>query len=100
MEQYLQEYEHRKREKAYLRKQNKRAVPASSVHNDSLHGNSYHGRRIITPSMIESLDSSGNRQIQDKRGESSADNSANDAAAGDMKTANVEESQSNQETAV
>lgn len=52
MDEYLQEYEHRKREKASL----KRGLPASSIHNDSLHGSSYHGRKIITPNMIESLD--------------------------------------------
>jgi Amt family ammonium transporter len=58
MDDFLREYEHRKREKAYLKKNKMKAspIPASSVHQESLHGNSYHGRRIITPNMIESLD--------------------------------------------
>eukprot|EP01083_Nonionella_stella_P044940 120869_1 len=56
MEDYLKEYEHRKREKAYLKN---REHPMSSVHQESLHGNSYHGRKIITTQMIESLDANG-----------------------------------------
>ena len=65
MDEYLKEYEHRKREKAYLAKANFDSrkgllapIPASSVHLGSLHGHSYHGRKVITPSMIDSLDAS------------------------------------------
>jgi hypothetical protein len=67
---YLQEYEHRKREKTYLRKHPHgriNAIPASSIHDPDLHGNSYHGRRIITSQMIESLDVSGGSQKSNKR---------------------------------
>jgi hypothetical protein len=65
MDGYLKEYEHRKREKAYLAKANIDSckgllapIPASSVHLGSLHGHSYHGRRVITSDMIEALDAS------------------------------------------
>ena len=73
MNEYLKEYEHRKRERAYFKKLNKgmdgsngsktsspSGIPASSIHNQSLHGNSYHGRRIISSTMIESLDTVSN----------------------------------------
>jgi len=63
MEDYLKEWEHRKMEKALLKKVNDRAHLGSSVHQESLHGNSYHGRRIITSNMIESLDANGNLVI-------------------------------------
>ena len=60
MDEYLKEYEHRQRERVYLKRVNTKntissrgAVPASSVHQESLHGNSYHGRKIITSDMIE-----------------------------------------------
>ena len=64
MDDYMAEYEHRKRERAYVRKNahpvkkilDKSPLPASSLHNESLHGNSYHGRKVITSNMIESLD--------------------------------------------
>mmetsp|Transcript_7037 Transcript_7037/g.15302 ORF Transcript_7037/g.15302 Transcript_7037/m.15302 type:complete len:635 (+) Transcript_7037:405-2309(+) len=61
MEEYLQEYECRKRERAYFKKERSRSIPASSIHQDSLHGNSYHGKRIITSNMIESLDATAGK---------------------------------------
>lgn len=70
MDDYLQEYEHRQREKTYLRKHPHgriNAIPASSIHDPDLHGNSYHGRRIITSDMIESLEASGGSQKSNKR---------------------------------
>ena len=84
MEEYLQEYEHRKREKAYFKKVNannrrldgsggsggggglnglRGAIPASSIHDTSLHGTSYHGKKIITTNMIESLDTTSEQNI-------------------------------------
>ena len=60
MDEYLQEYEHRRAEKTYFKRmtmnERKKGIPATSIHNDSLHGSSYHGRKIITSKMIESLD--------------------------------------------
>mmetsp|Transcript_34870 Transcript_34870/g.79609 ORF Transcript_34870/g.79609 Transcript_34870/m.79609 type:complete len:591 (-) Transcript_34870:247-2019(-) len=47
MDEYLAEYEERKRERMYFRKIGKNnTLPASSVHSRSLHGTSYHGRKI------------------------------------------------------
>lgn len=53
MDEYLKEYEHRKN---YQKTKANDSLPASSLHNQSLHGGSYHGRKIITSTMIESLD--------------------------------------------
>mmetsp|Transcript_26125 Transcript_26125/g.48088 ORF Transcript_26125/g.48088 Transcript_26125/m.48088 type:complete len:424 (+) Transcript_26125:74-1345(+) len=81
MDGYLEEYEHRKREKAYFKKNNDRmggSLPASSIHQESLHGNSYHGRRIITSNMIESLDTISNERMENNN----ASEIANDAAVG------------------
>ena len=55
MDDYLHEYEHRRREKADLFKMNLSPIPASSVHQSNLHGRSYHGRKVITQNMIDSL---------------------------------------------
>ena len=77
MDEYLQEYEHRQREKAYFKKNNDRGLPASSIHQESLHGNSYHGRRIITSNMIESLDTIGNEGMENNN----TSDIANDVAA-------------------
>jgi hypothetical protein len=66
IDEYLQEYEQRKRERAYVfanRKSLLTPIPASSVHNPSMHGHSYHGRKVITPTMINSLDASSSSQI-------------------------------------
>lgn len=49
---YLDEYVHRRRERAFL-KNSSGHIPASSVHSPSLHGHSYHGRKVITPAMKE-----------------------------------------------
>lgn len=78
MEEYIKEYEHRKRERAALKKVNdaapgsggRGAISASSVHQESLHGNSYHGRKIITSAMIASLDVTGDTE-NGQRGSSS-----------------------------
>ena len=84
MDDYMAEYEHRKRERAYVRKNahpvkkilDKSPLPASSLHNESLHGNSYHGRKVITSNMIESLDVSSSRNGMDSsNGRSSLDGS-------------------------
>jgi len=62
MQEYLREYEHRQRERAFFKKMNQArrnspgGIPASSVHQQSLHGHSYHGRKIISSSNLESLD--------------------------------------------
>ena len=68
IDEYLKEYDHRKREKAYIAKANFASrkgllapIPASSVHLGSLHGHSYHGRKVITASMIDSLDADASR---------------------------------------
>ena len=75
MDEYLKEYEHRKREKAYIKKvegarriSKSTPLSASSVHQESLHGNSYHGRRIITSQMIESLDTTGGNHVSVENG--------------------------------
>eukprot|EP00986_Skeletonema_menzelii_P012391 scaffold6832_cov81-Skeletonema_menzelii.AAC.14 len=49
---YLDEYVHRRKERAFLKNASGH-IPASSVHSPSLHGHSYHGRRVITPAMKE-----------------------------------------------
>ncbi len=49
---YLDEYVHRRRERAFL-KNSSGHIPASSIHSPSLHGHSYHGRKVITPAMKE-----------------------------------------------
>ena len=62
MQEYLREYEHRQRERAFFKKMNQArrnspgGIHASSVHQQSLHGHSYHGRKIISSSNLESLD--------------------------------------------
>ena len=65
MDDYMKEYEHRRSErfllaqaKADSRKGLLAPIPASSVHIGSLHGHSYHGRKVITQTMIDSLDAS------------------------------------------
>ena len=67
---YLDEYVHRRRERAFL-KNSSGHIPASSVHNLSLHGNSYHGRKVITPAMKEEAMSNGSL-----RGKRSVSNSS------------------------
>ena len=64
MKQYLEEFEHRQRERAYFKKmanERRDGIPASSIHQYSLHGSSYHGKKIVTPTsqLIESLDTTG-----------------------------------------
>mmetsp|Transcript_1566 Transcript_1566/g.3355 ORF Transcript_1566/g.3355 Transcript_1566/m.3355 type:complete len:580 (+) Transcript_1566:135-1874(+) len=76
MDEYLKEYEHRKRERIELKKI--RSIPASSIHQERLHGNSYHGRRIITQEMIESLDTIGNNEMVESNNNTS--DIANDSA--------------------
>ena len=49
---YLDEYVHRRRERAFKRN-DRGGIPASSIHSPSLHGSSYHGRKLITPAMRE-----------------------------------------------
>lgn len=49
---YLDEYVHRRRERAFMRNSSGH-ISASSVHSPSLHGNSYHGRKVITSAMKE-----------------------------------------------
>mmetsp|Transcript_33036 Transcript_33036/g.60582 ORF Transcript_33036/g.60582 Transcript_33036/m.60582 type:complete len:279 (+) Transcript_33036:210-1046(+) len=63
LDEFLKEYEHRQRERAYFKKNSDRGIPASSIHQDSLHGSSYHGRRIITQNMIESLDTTSSNVV-------------------------------------
>mmetsp|Transcript_47037 Transcript_47037/g.98630 ORF Transcript_47037/g.98630 Transcript_47037/m.98630 type:complete len:580 (+) Transcript_47037:445-2184(+) len=76
MDEYIQEYEHRRRERAHLKKNTVHGrgndVLASSVHNTQLHGNSYHGRKIITQNMIDSLDVSSNSIPEQKSKATSA----------------------------
>jgi hypothetical protein len=79
MDEYLKEYEHRKREKAYLAKANIESrkgllapIPASSVHIGSLHGHSYHGRKVITQDMIDSPDVSRSSHASAKNIESAS----------------------------
>jgi len=67
MQEYLEEYEHRKRERTYFKRMKAGGVPASSIHQDSIHGNSYHGRKIIA---IESLDVNGSQSGQTSRRQS------------------------------
>ena len=92
MEIYLQEYEDRKMEKAHLKQINdadrrgsggsRGAIPASSVHQDSLHGNSYHGRKIITSSMIESLDTTIDNNMMENGNNNNNTSIAQDDVAG------------------
>ena len=55
MDEYLAEYEARKRERAYFRKIGKNnTLPASSVHSRNLHGGSYHGKKIVDSPGLDS----------------------------------------------
>ena len=79
MDEYLKEYGHRKRERAYLAKANFASrkgllapIPASSVHLGSLHGHSYHGRKVITQDMIDSPDVSRSSHASAKNIESAS----------------------------
>lgn len=64
MPNYLEEYQHRRVEKAQFKVETRKgmlaSIPASSVHNSSIHGSSYHGRKVVT--AIESLDCSSDRK--------------------------------------
>ena len=69
MPDYLEEYQHRRVEKAQVKVETRKgmlaSIPASSVHNQQLHGHSYHGRKVITPTMMNrsgSLDASSSSQ--------------------------------------
>ena len=76
---YMDEYEHRTRERAYFKKQGRgpfQGIPASSAHNHRLHGNSYHGRKIVVDPLDEGRSARSERQASEAL--------ANDAAAGDV----------------
>ncbi|KAL7532378.1 hypothetical protein ACHAXR_004590 [Thalassiosira sp. AJA248-18] len=88
MDEYLQEYAHRKKEKAlmYIHKRNSKLlgsapIPASSVHQENLHGNSYHGRRIITSGMIEALDTTSDNIRTRSKSDGALDRSENGSRA-------------------